>query len=102
VIRKINDEKTVSLNIDKFRNEQNYNTNELKKVDKLKDLMTPMNISNLKVDLPGINKDSINIDRNEELLKGYKIDPYLLEATHVLDDMISPSLNNGKLSSNIN
>jgi carboxyl-terminal processing protease len=61
--------------------------------------VTPLDIANLKVDLPAIDTDSMKISRNRELLRSYRTDPYLNEAVHVMDDMIAkPALQNGKLT----
>jgi carboxyl-terminal processing protease len=99
-MKRIDRQKETPLNLAKYVALQDANTSELKKVDTVKKLVTPLDIANLKADMPAINQDSMKISRNRELLRSYRTDPYLNEAVHVMDDMISrPTLQNGKLTS---
>lgn len=99
-MKRIDKQKETPLNLVKYVALQDANTAELRKVDTVKKLVTPLDIANLKADLPSINQDSMKISRNRELLRSYRSDPYLNEAVHVMDDMISkPTLQNGKLTS---
>lgn len=99
-MKRIDKQKETPLNLSRYIALQDANTAELKKVDTVKKLVAPLDISNLSVDLPAIQTDSMKISRNRELLRSYRTDPYLNEAVHVMDDMIQkPSLQNGKLTS---
>jgi carboxyl-terminal processing protease len=99
VLKRINDEKKMPLNLNQYIALQDANDSALKKVDEVKKLIKPLNISNLNVDISSINTDSIKAGRNRELLKAYRTDPYLNEATRVMEDMISgPTMQNGKLT----
>lgn len=98
-LKKIDKEKKIPLNLNGYTAFQDANNAELKKMDKVKQMIEPLNISNLKVDLPSINSDSIKSHRNKDLLSGYRTDPYLSEAVQVMDDMINkPSMQNSKLT----
>jgi len=99
VMKRIDRQKVTPLNIKHYIALQDANAAELKKIDTVKKLVTPLDIANLKVDLPAIDTDSMKISRNRELLRSYRTDPYLNEAVHVMDDMIAkPALQNGKLT----
>ncbi|GAA4316569.1 carboxy terminal-processing peptidase [Compostibacter hankyongensis] len=101
-LKKIDDNKVMSLNMQQFKAEQKADDSELKQLDKVKDVVTPLSIANLPVDLSYIRSDSVKVGRNRDLLKLYEKDPYLMETLHVMDDMIDkPTLQNaGKLSKN--
>lgn len=99
VLKRINENKVVPLNLEQYKAMQERNNKELKRIDEVKDLFTPLNIQNLRVDVANIHSDSIRSGRNRDLLQAYRTDPYLQEATEVMKDMITlPSLQNGKLT----
>lgn len=98
-IKRIDKQKETPLNLRQYVALQDANNAELRKVDTVKKLIAPLQIANLKVDLPQINTDSMKVSRNRELLKSYRTDPYLSEAVHVMDDMIEkPQFQNGRLT----
>ncbi|MHB1923013.1 MAG: carboxy terminal-processing peptidase [Chitinophagaceae bacterium] len=99
LLKKLEAQKSFSLNIVQYKKEQNQNDSALSQMDAVSKLVKSLDISNLAVDLPGIQADSIKVDRNIDLLKLYKKDIYLHEAVKVMDDMINlPSLQKGKLT----
>lgn len=99
LLKRIDSEKKIPLNIKDFVAWQNANNAELKKVDEVKKFITPLNLENLKADVVNIDKDSIQAGRNRDLLSAYRQDPYLIQAVHVMDDMIArPVLQNPGLT----
>lgn len=99
LMKRIDSQTIVPLNLKEYVAMQNKDNADLKKVDEVKNIVPPLNISNLKADLPAINKDSIRADRNRELLGAYRTDPYLNQSVMVMDDMISgPTMNNPRLT----
>jgi len=83
------DNSLYSLNYKKFSGEQNELDEKQKKYDVLNNDSTRVSVSNLAVDLPKINSDSISVARNAQFIKNLKKDIYLNEAINVMDDMIS-------------
>lgn len=98
-MKKINNEKKIPLNVKEYTAFEDANSKELKKVDQVKKMVDPLHIVNLSSDISSINTDSIKANRNRDLLKAYRSDPYLSETVQVVNDMIKkPSLQNGKLT----
>jgi carboxyl-terminal processing protease len=99
VMKRIGKEKKLPLNMQEYETLEAKNSAELKKVDEVNKMITPLKIANLHVDLSSINADSIKSHRNRDLLKAYRTDPYLNEAVQVMNDMITePTMQNGKLT----
>lgn len=88
-LKQINNEKKLPLNLQAYRALQDSNSTQLKKVDEVKQLITPLQVSNLKVDEAGFHTDSIKAGRNRDLLRAYRTDPYLHEAVQVMGDLIA-------------
>ena len=99
IMKRINDEKKVSLNLQAYKAMQDSNAHALQRVNELDSLESPLDIVNLQSDMANINKDSVMTQRNREMLKAYKTDPYLHEAVAVMHDMFAkPSMNDQKLT----
>jgi carboxyl-terminal processing protease len=86
--KKLENENVVSLNEKKYRKELEEANAISKKLDELEKKNTALNITNLADDLPKINIDSTNINRNEAWLKMLKKDMYLSETVNIVADMI--------------
>src|SRR5699024_10826022 len=80
VLKKIKKEKKVPLNIQAYEAMQDSNAEALKAVGKLDSLGRTLDISNLAADSAKLNRDSMILLRNQQMLRGYKKDPYLHEA----------------------
>lgn len=99
IMKRINDEKKVSLNLQAYKAMQDSNSHALQRVNELDSLESPLRIVNLQSDMANINKDSVMAQRNREMLKAYKTDPYLHEAVAVMHDMFArPAVNGQKLT----
>ncbi len=99
IMKRIDEEKKVPLGIVAYKAIQDSNSRALKKVNELDSMEAPLNIANLESDLTNINRDSVLAERNKEMLKAYKTDPYLHEAVNVMNDMIAkPGLEGHKLT----
>lgn len=59
-----------------------------KKLEALEDTKKFLNIVNVKVDMPIIQKDTANVTKNNEWIKLMKKDPYIMEASNVINDWI--------------
>lgn len=103
-LKKQNDENTYSLNQTKYDKQINEAKELSKKLEQLENIKSTINVVNLDVDKANIQKDTVSIKRNEDWLKLLKKDPYVAEATNVINDWIklekSPSsstkINNAK------
>ncbi len=81
-------EKTVyTLNLDKYRKEQKSQKDDIKKYEDIYKEITTETIANLVADLPSIESDTAKVSRNKEWLKNLKKDPYIFEATNVVNDL---------------
>lgn len=99
IMKRIDKEKKVSLNIEAYKAMQDSNSHALQQVNELDSIGTPLHIVNLQEDMAGINKDSVLTKRNRDMLKAYRTDPYLHEAVNVIDDMIEkPAMDARKLT----
>jgi len=81
------DETSYSLNYEKFSSEQQELDAKEKKYDAITADSMLVPISNLSVDLPKINADSVSIARNTQFLKNLRKDVYLFEAAQVVSEM---------------
>jgi carboxyl-terminal processing protease len=91
LMKHIDKEKKMPLNIEQYQALQDSNARQLKAIDEIDQMEHPLRIANLKVDLSDIHHDSIRSKRNRELLQAYATDPYLNETVNVMNDMISKS-----------
>ncbi len=85
--KKQTDKTSSTLNLEKYKKEQKIVKDENKKFDDIYTEIKDENISNLAVDLPAIESDTIKVSRNKEWLKNLKKDPYIHEATMVVNDL---------------
>jgi carboxyl-terminal processing protease len=81
------DKTLLSMNLEKYRKEEKVTKDENKKFEDIYKEIPDETISNLAVDIPTIESDTQKINRNKEWLKNLKKDPYIFEATNVLNDM---------------
>jgi carboxyl-terminal processing protease len=81
--------KKYCLEINQFRKERNELTAAVRRIDTLTKLSTPLDITNIPLDLKEISRDSLKIERNNSFLKIRKNDLYLSETIRVVDDMIN-------------
>ncbi|MDO7542349.1 MAG: carboxy terminal-processing peptidase [Flavobacteriaceae bacterium] len=97
-IKSQQDENTYSLNYENFINERKNRIEETSKYDKLDEFKSPFKLETLKVDLPGLEKDT---DLKESRLrwgKDLSKDIYLYEAVNVLEDLSHPIQKTNKLA----
>lgn len=100
-LKRVNEEKKLPLNLVEYKALQQKNDDQMKQIDKVKDVLKPLKVSNLATDTSMIHSDSLMADRNREILKAFREDPYLNEAVNVVDDMIKytgASIQTGRLS----
>lgn len=80
--------RTYSLNINKYLEEQKQLKNVGKELDSLYKLKTPMVVNNISVDLAAIQKEKDKMEKNDSWLKRVKEDVFIEESVKVLDKMI--------------
>jgi len=81
-------DKNVSLNLKKYQEEQKKNKAIAKQIETLNKLPHELNIEALPEDMKRFESDTAKLDRFKSWLKNLKNDPYLDEATNVLNDMV--------------
>ncbi len=81
--------RTYSLNINKFLEEQKQLKNVGKELDSLYKLKSPMIVNNISVDLAVIQKEKDKMDKNDAWLKRVKEDVFIEESVKVLNKMIT-------------
>ena len=81
------DKTLLSMNLEKYRKEEKTIKDENKKFEDIYKEIPDETISNLAIDIPTIESDTQKVNRNKEWLKNLKKDPYIFEATNVLNDM---------------
>lgn len=91
LMKHIDKEKKMPLNIEQYQALQDSNAHQLKAIDEIDQMEHPLRITNLEVDMSDIHHDSIRSKRNRELLQAYSTDPYLNETVNVMNDMIGKS-----------
>ncbi|SMO49640.1 carboxy terminal-processing peptidase [Solitalea koreensis] len=89
LLKKQKDNKVFSLNLQAFKSKREADFKEWDKVNKLKDEKPFLDVLNLKTDEAKLINNKISADRNEQLLKIYKIDHYLGETVQVMNEMIN-------------
>lgn len=85
--KKQRDETMISLNLEKFRKEEQKRNAENKRFDELNEKLTRLVITAPNVDLDAIKGDTAKIARNDKWLKAMNKDIYLEEAVQVVGDM---------------
>ena len=81
------DKTNSTLNLEKYRKEQKIVKEESKKFEDIYKEIPDETIANLAADLPTITSDTSKVSRNKEWLKNLKKDPYIFEATNVVNDL---------------
>ena len=89
-IKSQQDENTYSLNYENFINERKNRIEETSKYDKLDEFKSPFKLETLKVDLPGLEKDTDLKESRLRWEKDLSKDIYLYEAVNVLEDLSHP------------
>ena len=97
-IKSQQDENTYSLNYENFINERKNRIEETSKYDKLDEFKSPFKLETLKVDLPGLEKDTDLKESRLRWEKGLSKDIYLYEAVNVLEDLSYPIQKTNKLA----
>ena len=85
---KLND-KSFSLNLEKYREEQKDIKSTVKEIESLSKLSNPMNLETLPQDNNKYGDDKDKADRYKQWIDSRKSDIYLKEAVNVVDDMVS-------------
>ncbi len=86
-LSKYND-KVYSLNIAKYRQDKKTLSKTIKTIDSLTRMQTPLEVTNLAVDLQKINGDKGKEERNTAFINRLKTDLHLGETVNVMNDMI--------------
>lgn len=91
-------DKTVYLNIDKYKSQQEIIKKTVKQNEVLYKLTQPMNVQPLTVDKSKYfnNPDSNKGERYQQWLKGLKTDIYIYEAVNVVNDLAANNVNTVK------
>lgn len=84
-----NNNKNVSLQLDKFRQRKKETAELFKKISEDIKLKNELNVMNLPVDMERIQQDSIRMERNKIFLRNIRSDIQVGETVQVLSDMIS-------------
>lgn len=86
-----NDHQVYSLNAAGYRQQTDAANADSKKLKELQEKSTPYEITNLKEDLPRINLDETNKEKNNKWLKDLQKDIYITETVHIVMDMMNAS-----------
>ena len=97
-IKSQQDENTYSLNYENFINERKNRIEETSKYNKLDEFKSPFKLKTLKVDLPGLEKDTDLKESRLRWEKDLSKDIYLYEAVNVLEDLSHPIQKTNKLA----
>ncbi|UYQ93962.1 carboxy terminal-processing peptidase [Chitinophaga horti] len=90
-LKKLDQQKDYSLNLQTYKSEQKANAAALKKYDTANDKVKDLNITSLKQDLDRLSGDSAKLARNKDWLRLRTKDVYLDEAVNVMNDLIGIS-----------
>jgi carboxyl-terminal processing protease len=82
------DDKHFSLKIDKFRQDKKTLGNTIQTIDSLTKLSSPLEVSNLDVDLAAIKGNTNKEERNKSFINRLKNDLHLGETVNIMNDMI--------------
>lgn len=86
-VKKNADRTSYTLNLEKYRKEQKAIIEENKKFDTIWTEIKDENISPIASDFEAIQSDTAKVARNKEWIKNLKKDPYLYEASLVINDL---------------
>lgn len=87
-LKKLDEQKTYSLDLASYRADQKKNAAALKRYDSVNEKVKELNITSLKADLTKIGSDTVKMARNKDWIKARTKDPYLSEAVNVMNDLI--------------
>jgi|LakMenEpi03Aug12_release.lakeMendotaPanAssembly.Ray.scaffolds.fasta_scaffold03444_15 carboxyl-terminal processing protease len=87
-LKKQSDDNRYSLNENKFKAQLDENKDLAKKMEELEKNAKQINAGNLIADKPNVEKDTTTIAKNTEWLKLIKKDPYIAEASNVINDWL--------------
>lgn len=90
-LKKLDQQKDYSLNLQTYKAEQKANAAALKKYDAANDKVKDLNITSMKADLDRLAGDSAKLARNKDWLRIRTKDVYLDEAVNVMNDLIGIS-----------
>lgn len=81
------DNSIIQLNFDAYRAEEKVQEAKAEKYEDIMQEIPSFKVANLTVDLPTIQKDSSNIQRNTDWMKNVKKDAYIFESLKILEDI---------------
>ncbi len=85
--KKFRDSTTINLEFDTYRA---FEKMQEAKAKEFEDIMTEIpnfEVTNMTYDLPEIQKDSSNIEKNKNWIEGVRKDPYIFESLKILEDI---------------
>lgn len=86
-----NSNKEISLNLEKYKEEQKQFKNTFKQLDDLSKLEKVLDVKNALSDVASINIDKDKIDKNKQFLKRISSDIYIDETVRIMNNMIRQS-----------
>jgi carboxyl-terminal processing protease len=92
LIRKKRDDNKVSLNVDKYKKEQEEINATSKKLEELQKNATALDMTNAPADMAKVNIDSASVAKNKEWLKALGKDIYIAETVNILHDLKKSSM----------
>ncbi len=85
--KKFRDSTTINLEFDTYRAFEKMQEEKAKKFDDIMTEIPSFEVTNMTYDLPEIQKDSSNIEKNKNWIEGVKKDPYIFESLKILEDI---------------
>ena len=85
--KKKNENKTVSLNVVKYKKEQDEINANSKKLDELMTKNVLLEMANPPADMEKVNSDSVTIAKNKDWLKKKSKDIHISETVNILNDL---------------
>ena len=86
-----NNDKEISLNIEKYKEEQKLYKNTFKQLDELSKLTKALDVKNPLPDVAAINSDKDKIEKNKQFIKRISSDIYIDETVRIMNNMIRQS-----------
>ncbi len=85
--KKFRDSTVINLEFDTYRAFEKMQEAKAKEFDDIMTEIPNFQVTNMTYDLPEIQKDSSNIQKNEDWIKNVKKDPYIFESLKILEDI---------------
>ena len=85
--KKFRDSTTINLEFDTYRAFEKMQEEKAKEFDGIMTEIPNFEVTNMTYDLPEIQKDSSNIQKNEDWITNVKKDPYIFESLKILEDI---------------